>query len=239
MGKSRSCPQTTSSSFRELRFFKETTNVCIYHEAVRLPGVKPQEALALAVLPGFEKGHPFLRWYYENPGSSSAWQVQVLDQVALAAIEGTLLSDLLSFPEDQGKGPEALEKLRYWLSRPLKSNQVRTGKSPKHICHEAMSQGGITRELAVAIGALPGYEIRKTCLNWYAENPGSAPEWQIQVLDNLARVTCRPDGLSDEVLKHPVGRIGGALVVELIRERLNLGTNGAASTTKKRSCCDE
>ncbi len=213
--------------------------MCIYHEAVRLPGVKPQEALALAVLPGFEKGHPFLRWYYENPGSSTAWQVQVLDQVALATIEGTLLSDLLSFPEDQGKGPEALEKLRFWLSRPLKSNQARTGNSPKHICHEAMGQPGINRELALAIGALPGYEIRKTCLSWYAENPGSAPEWQIQALDNLARVTCTPHGLSEEVLRHPIGRNRGALVVDLIRERLNMGTHGTTTVTKKRSCCDE
>lgn len=215
--------------------------MCIYHEAVRLTGVRPQEALALAVLPGFEKGHTFLSWFYENPGSATSWQIAVLDALAVAAIEQGLLQEILALPEDQGNGPKALDLIRQALAQEVQAKaKPSSSKLPKSIFHEAMLEPALDKNLALAIAALPGYEIRKTCLDWYADNPGSSAEWQVLLLDKLAMATCKEGGLFDEVFKLQVGKGNASNAVALIRSKLGLSVSGASAGAPpaRRTCCD-
>lgn len=215
--------------------------MCIYHEAVRLPGVSAQEALALAVLPGFERGHPFLRWFRENPGSSESWAVKALDQLAVAACDEALVTRLVAFPEDQGKGPEALELLRETLSRKASSRPWLGERSaPRTIYHEAMLLPGLGDEVVVALGALPGYEVRQTCLSWYGENPGSSPEWQVGLFDRLARATCKAGGLSDQLRVLDPNPVNARAAVASVSQALGLSLAACSplpGSAKKPGCC--
>ena len=215
--------------------------MCIYHEAVRLPGVSAQEALALAVLPGFERGHPFLRWFRENPGSGESWAVKALDQLAVAACDEGLVTRLIAFPEDQGKGPEALELLRQTLGgkgalRPWTGEK----NAPRTIYHEALLLPELGNEVVVALGALPGYEVRKTCLGWYGENPGSSAEWQVALFDRLAQATCKPGGLSDQLRVLDPNPVNARAAVDSVSQALGLAAATCGTSPgkpKKPGCC--
>ena len=210
--------------------------MCIYHEAVRLPGVRPAEALALTVLPAFERKHPFLPWFLHTR-QSNAWQVRVLQQLANEAVGGTLLEELLAMPEEQGYGPKALELIRGRLGQGSIVGSSRVALDvegvPTTIYHQAMMVDGLNREIVLAIGALQGYKARATCLSWYDENPGSSSEWQVQVLDNVARAAV--GGVCDELDALAPSDDCGVKAVEIICART--GLNKGEKPGPKKPCC--
>ncbi len=206
--------------------------MCIYHEAVRLDGVRPSEALALAVLPGYEKKHPFLQGFADRRvKASDPWQVATL--VQLAALADDLLPKLLALPEDQGNGSKALEILQQALT-PGRAHAPSRGSSGQlTVYHKALELPGLSKEVVLALGALPGYEIRKSCLTWYAENPGDSATWQVSALDRIAAATCVSNGLSDRVRLLPATADGAAQAVALVKQAL--GDTG--ETPRRASCC--
>ena len=194
--------------------------MCVYHEGLRIDGVSPQEALALAVLPGFERGAPLLQEIYEHPLASDAWQAEALNRLAVGACQNGLLEQILRYPEDSGHGPEVVETLREGMLVARNDVRQREGATDPSLFHRLLSGKSLNREVALALGAMPGYGVRPTCLQWYRDNPGTSDSWQVRCLEKVARLVVEEGIIGElEALSAP-GREQEAIA--LLTARLNV-----------------
>lgn len=194
--------------------------MCVYHEGLRIDGVSPSEALALAVLPGFERGSNFLQRIFEHPLQGNGWQAVTLNRLAVAACEHGLLEKILKFPEDSGCGPQVVETLREGLLAARNDVRERGGETEETVFHRLLSGAPLKRELALALGAIPGYAVRPTCLQWYRDNPGTSTSWQVACLETVARLVCEERLIEQVEGLSATGR--EAEVNEVLASQLNI-----------------